>query len=227
MNLIAVIDVGAGNLHSVEKAVRHVAADNDKIIIATKPDDLQSATHIILPGVGAFADCMNGLNKVSGMREALEQKVLRNKTPFFGICVGMQMLFEQGHEHGISKGLGWFKGEVVPLSETIKISGEDSSRDSGRKTNTLKIPHMGWNELNIMKAHPYFDGIKQGDHVYFVHSFHCVPKEDIAVLTTRYGGEVVTAIARENIFATQFHPEKSQKTGLRILQNFLQMPHAA
>ncbi len=212
MKTIAIINVGAGNLYSVEKAVRHVAAADDKIIIATKPEELASATHIILPGVGAFADCMKGLNEATGMREALEQKVLTEQTPFFGICVGMQMLFEQGHEHGITKGLGWFKGEVMPLAPTDK---------------SLKIPHMGWNELKLQNAHLYLKGVEQGDHAYFVHSFHCVPHDDITMLTVDYGGDVVAAIARKNIFATQFHPEKSQKTGLRILQNFLQMSHAS
>ena len=212
MHTIAIIDVGAGNLYSVEKAVRHVASANDKIIVATKAEQLQAATHIILPGVGAFANCMKGLLQTTGMREALEQKVLIEKIPFFGICVGMQMLFEQGHEHEVTQGLGWLKGSVMPLAPADK---------------SLKIPHMGWNELNIQQPHTYFNGLEEANHAYFVHSYHCVPDEDITVLTANYGGDIVAAVARDNIFATQFHPEKSQKTGLRILQNFLQLPHAA
>lgn len=212
MSQIAIIDVGAGNLYSVEKAARHVMAADDQLTIVRAANDVVDADKIILPGVGAFASCMQGLLAIDGLREALIQKVLLDKTPLLGICVGMQILFEAGHEHEICEGLGWIKGEVVPLTP------DDAS---------LKIPHMGWNELIVKTPHPLLSGIEPQAHAYFVHSFHCKPQEDIAIATVDYGGEIVAAIAQENIVATQFHPEKSQKTGLRILQNFLQMPHAA
>jgi glutamine amidotransferase len=214
---IAIIDVGSGNLHSVEKAVRHVAGEQDVVTLCDDAAALEDATHIILPGVGAFGQCMNGLNDLPGMREALEEKVLKQKIPFFGICVGMQMLFECGVEHGVHEGLGWFAGEVRALQELIA----DPS---------LKIPHMGWNELSLSKnssANSILEEIENGDHAYFVHSYHCVPEDSsVIAITVEYGTTIVAAIARDNIFATQFHPEKSQKTGLRILQNFLQQPHA-
>ncbi len=212
MKRVAIIDVGSGNLYSVEKAVRHVVDEDTEVFLCSDAAQLDKATHVILPGVGAFADCMNGLNALLGMREALEAKVLQGDTPFLGICVGMQMLFERGVEYGVHEGLGWFKGEVLALEP------EDKS---------LKIPHMGWNELKLSAEHPLLDGIEQGDHAYFVHSYHCVPTEDIVAVTIDYGGDIVAAIARDNLFATQFHPEKSQKTGLRILENFLQQPHAS
>lgn len=211
MKQVAIIDVGSGNLYSVEKAVRHVADDTTQVTLCNDPAQLAQASHVILPGVGAFADCMNGLNALPGMREALEQKVLQQKAPFFGICVGMQMLFETGFEHGEHAGLGWFKGEVKALMLSDKA---------------LKIPHMGWNELQMKKTHPLLEDVAEGDHAYFVHSYHCVPNEDVVTVTVDYGDEIVAAVARDNIFATQFHPEKSQKTGLRILQNFLQHSHA-
>ena len=207
MRRIAIIDVGSGNLYSVEKAVRHVADAQTQVALCSNADELQAATHVILPGVGAFADCMKGLANLAGMREALERKVLQEKTPFLGICVGMQMLFERSHEHGETQGLGWIKGEVLSLASI------DSS---------LRIPHMGWNELEIEQEHPLVDGVANGDHAYFVHSYHCVPQEKVTTISVDYGGKVVAAIAKDNLFATQFHPEKSQKTGLRLIQNFLQ-----
>ena len=206
MKNIAIIDVGSGNLYSVEKAVRHVVEPDTEVVICSDANKLENATHIILPGVGAFAHCMEGLNSLPNMRESLEQQVLHNKKPFLGICVGMQMLLERSLEHGITEGLGWFKGEVVALSPNNP---------------SFKIPHMGWNELQIEMEHKLLDGVETGDHAYFVHSYHCVVEEDIVAVSVGYGGEVVAAIARDNIFATQFHPEKSQKTGLRILQNFI------
>lgn len=222
---IAIIDVGSGNLYSVEKAVHHVAEDDEAVFLCEEASQLTLATHIILPGVGAFADCMKGLMACDGLREILERRVLEDKVPFLGICVGMQMLFERGHEHGVHEGLGWLKGEVVPLAPNEKRVS-DSSRDSGRNQNNLKIPHMGWNDLQIEMPHPLLEGVENGDHAYFVHSYHCVPEQPITALSVDYGGKVVAAVAKDNLFATQFHPEKSQKTGLRILKNFIEQPHA-
>ncbi len=205
---VAIIDCGAGNLHSVEKAVRKVMGAAPSIV--TDAELLSEATHIILPGVGAFADCMNGLHALKNMKEALEEAVLVQKKPFLGICVGMQMLFERGYEHGEHAGLGWLKGEVVPLKPA------DSS---------MKIPHMGWNPIRFEQdAHPLLRDIDQGAHMYFVHSYHAQPEDRSDVLLTcEYGESVVAAVARGNIMGTQFHPEKSQAAGLQLLKNFVGM----
>lgn len=208
---IAIIDCGAGNLHSVEKAVRKVSAESGKEVhIVTESKQLLNFSHIILPGVGAFADCMQGLSKLDGMVAALEQEVLHNKKPFLGICVGMQMLFEQSHEHGTHAGLGWLKGTVEAI---------DSKKSS------LKIPHMGWNELQFAQAsHPVLEGVEQGAHAYFVHSYHvqCADAGNM-LATVEYGQTLCAAVARDNIIATQFHPEKSQAAGLQLLRNFVGM----
>lgn len=207
---IAIIDCGAGNLHSVRKAFAHVMPADATLQVTAHASDLNQATHIVLPGVGAFADCMAGLEKLPGMRDALEQKVLKGKTPFLGICVGMQMLFEVGHEHGTHKGLGWFKGEVA------RIAPSDSA---------LRIPHMGWNTLRVRREILFTRGVATGDSVYFVHSFAAQhAHEDIVVADVDYGGRVVALVGHENIVATQFHPEKSQRVGLTLLTNFLKMP---
>ena len=206
---VAIIDCGAGNLHSVRKAVASQLPENAALAVVTEAAALEAATHIILPGVGAFADCMNGFTTLPGMRAALEKKVLHGTTPFLGICVGMQMLFQRGHEHGTHEGLGWFEGEVSLLTPNDPA---------------LRIPHMGWNRLrlnNSAKA-PLLRDIKTDDFVYFVHSYAatgCNPQEVLA--TVDYGGEVVAVIGRKNIVGTQFHPEKSQAIGLKMIQNFL------
>ncbi len=208
---IAIIDCGAGNLHSVRKAFAHVTEPMGlNVEVTTSPESLAKASHIVLPGVGTYADCMQGLLKHDGLREALEERVLKQHVPLFGICVGMQMLFERGLEFGTTEGLGWFKGEVK------KLTPNDSS---------LRIPHMGWNTLKLHNpAHPLFSGIEQGAHTYFVHSYHAqgvAPAEVLA--TVDYGGDVVACIGRGNIVATQFHPEKSQRIGLRMIENFVRM----
>lgn len=206
---VAIIDCGAGNLHSVRKAVASQLPADAALSVVTDAAALDAATHIILPGVGAFADCMHGLNSLPGVRAALEKNVLQRNKPFLGICVGMQMLFARGHEHGIHEGLGWFKGEVQ------KITPSDPS---------LRIPHMGWNQLRL--THPQaaiVQHIENGAHVYFVHSYaatDCNSSEVIA--TVDYGGEVVALIGRDRIWGTQFHPEKSQAVGLRLIQNFIE-----
>ncbi len=204
---LAIIDYGSGNLRSVAKAFERMAAPDDRILVSHHPADLNDATHIVLPGVGAFADCMTGLAACSGMRGALEKQVLEAKKPFLGICVGMQLLFTQGHEHGVHDGLNWIPGQVVALAPANPA---------------LKVPHMGWNELSIRMPHPLLAGVHTGDHAYFVHSYHavCDHAQDI-VATTDYGGAVTAVVARGNIMGTQFHPEKSQKAGLQLLENFL------
>ncbi len=206
---IAIIDYGSGNLRSVEKAFERVSsANNSDIMVTSDASELAKATHIVLPGVGAFADCMQGLNNLSGMRDALEQQVTGSRKPFLGICVGMQMLFDTGFEHGEHKGLGWLSGEIRKIE-----------RDS-----SFKIPHMGWNDLHIKSQHPLLDGIKSSDHAYFVHSYHAICKNPSDVrATTDYGGEITAVVASGNIMGTQFHPEKSQEAGLRLIKNFLQI----
>jgi glutamine amidotransferase len=166
----------------------------------------------VLPGVGAFADCMKGLSAVPGMIEALREKVLKEGAPFLGICVGMQLMATVGVEFGRHAGLGWIAGEVV------KITPASSTEDGP----SLKIPHMGWNELKKVQSHALLEGIPAGSHAYFVHSFQLVPAlpEDL-IATTDYGGPLTAMVGNENIAGTQFHPEKSQATGLKLLENFL------
>lgn len=204
---VIIIDYGSGNLRSVAKAFEHVAKEK-KILVTKNPHDLVNASHIVLPGVGAYGDCMKGLSALPGMVETLSEQVLSDKKNFLGICVGMQLLFERGLEHGEHKGLGWLKGDVV------KLSPSDVS---------LKIPHMGWNGLSKKREHPLLSGIENGEHVYFVHSYHAKAENSDILATTDYGGDVVAMVAKDNIMGTQFHPEKSQKAGLVILQNFLSM----
>jgi len=171
---------------------------------------LRDASHIILPGVGAFGDCMRGLLAVKGLRETLEVEVRQKNKWFLGICVGMQLLFERGYEFGVHPGLGWLSGEVV------KINSGNAS---------LKIPHMGWNDLMIqLPDHPIVRGIHTGDHAYFVHSFHaqCADPQNI-VSTTEYGATLTAIVAQNNMIGTQFHPEKSQRVGLDLLRNFLSL----
>lgn len=209
MTHVAIIDCGAGNLHSVRKAVASQLPVAATLEVTTNAETLAKATHIVLPGVGAFADCMSGFSALPGMRDALEHKVLKEKTPFLGICVGMQMLFQRGHEHGVHRGLGWFEGEVRMIAP---------------KDAALRIPHMGWNRLVLQQsANRLFSGITSGSYVYFVHSYaatECKGEEVLA--TVDYGGEVVAVIGRENIWGAQFHPEKSQTTGLAMIRNFLE-----
>ena len=206
---VVIIDYGSGNLRSAAKAFAHVAADHPacEIVVSADAHEVARADRIVLPGVGAFADCMAGLVAVPGMVEALTRAVRQNGRPFLGVCVGLQLLAERGYEHGTHAGLGWIKGEVHRLTPA----------DPG-----LKIPHMGWNELVASRAHPLLAGIEAGAHAYFVHSYHLKAREPADVVATcDYGGPIVAVIARENIAGTQFHPEKSQATGLRLIGNFL------
>lgn len=210
---VAVIDYGSGNLHSAAKALERAAREsgtNAKIVVTSDPDDVRRAERIVLPGVGAFADCKRGLDDVTGMVAALNEATLKKAKPFFGICVGMQLLAERGLEHGVYSGLGWLRGEVD------RIAPNDPS---------LKIPHMGWNTLRVKRRHALFDGIELGDrgqHAYFVHSYHLKPADDSdLVAQAEYGGPITAFVARNNIAGSQFHPEKSQKLGLALLANFL------
>jgi len=211
---VAIVDYGSGNLHSAAKAFERAAREcgyGEPIVVTHDPDQVARAERIVLPGVGAFADCRRGLDAVSGMVEALEARVRHQGRPFLGICVGMQLMAERGREYEVTQGLGWIPGEV----DRITPSDPD-----------LKIPHMGWNTLNAVRPHKLLDGIPvgpQGLHAYFVHSFHLKTAERASLVAEAdYGGPVTAIVGRDTVVGTQFHPEKSQRLGLRLIANFLQ-----
>lgn len=208
---VVLIDYGSGNLRSAAKALERVVAEtgsSETILVTDDADAVRTADRVVLPGVGAFADCRAGLDAVPGMVEALREVVLEKARPFLGICVGMQLMATRGLEHRQADGLDWIAGEVV------RIHPADPA---------LKVPHMGWNELAFEPgAHPLLEGITPGDHAYFVHSYHFVPKDPAhRVATVDYGETLTAMVGRDTMAGTQFHPEKSQATGLRLLSNFL------
>jgi imidazole glycerol-phosphate synthase subunit HisH len=210
---VAIVDYGSGNLHSAHKAFERAAKETGldrRIAITSRPDEVAAADHIVLPGVGAFADCKHGLAAVSGMIEALEEAVHQRGRPFLGVCVGMQLMGGRGLEHKITKGLDWIGGDVAVIHP---------------KESRLKVPHMGWNTLRTIRAHPLLGGIaigESGKHAYFVHSFQLtVSDPGDLIATTDYGGPITAMVGRDNIVGTQFHPEKSQSLGLALIANFL------
>jgi imidazole glycerol-phosphate synthase subunit HisH len=210
---VAIVDYGSGNLHSAAKAFERAAresAHSQPIKVTSDPDVVRHADRVVLPGVGAFADCRRGLEAIPGMINALEEAVRMRGRPFFGICVGMQLMAERGREYKVTPGLGWIAGEVD------KIAPSDAA---------LKIPHMGWNTLDVKKPHALLDGIATGAnglHAYFVHSYELKPaqKNDL-VAQSDYGGPLTAIVGRDNMVGTQFHPEKSQRLGLALIANFL------
>jgi glutamine amidotransferase len=207
---IAIIDYGSGNLRSAakafERAIRESGSDQ-RVVVTSDPDQVRRAGRIVLPGVGAFGDCLAGLAAIDGIIETLREAVLDHGKPFLGICVGMQLLASTAHEYGDHTGLDWIAGHVE------KLKPEDAS---------LKIPHMGWNTLHIVNPHPIFHGLDNGAHVYFVHSNHLKTKNpDDRIAIANYGGVITAMVGLDNIIGTQFHPEKSQAAGIRLLQNFL------
>ncbi len=206
--IVAIVDYGAGNLRSAEKALAAAAEGSARVIVTADPDAVRNADRVVLPGVGAFADCKRGLDSLSGMTQALDEAVLRRGKPFLGICVGMQLMASVGVEFGEHRGLDWIKGKVVALDPADRA---------------LRIPQMGWNDLKLRDVrHPVLSAIHPGDHAYFVHSYHFVADRTQDVLATvEYGGPVAAIIGRDNLLGVQFHPEKSQQVGLRLLASFL------
>ena len=221
---VALIDYGSGNLRSAEKALARTASDagtGHEIVVTSDPAQVAAAERIVLPGVGAFADCMRGVSSIPGMIAALEDKGLKRGTPFLGICVGMQLLADVGREYGDHAGLGWIPGEVVRMSP-LPSASQTSSPTRGEGNSMLKIPHMGWNALSFPQPHALTRDMPEGTDVYFVHSYCIRPKAREHVLaTTDYGGDLAALIGRDNIVGTQFHPEKSQAVGLAFLERFL------
>ena len=208
---VVIVDYGSSNLRSAAKAFERGAVESGlslKALLSSNPNDVRNASRIVLPGVGSFADCRAGLMALDGMIDVLNEAVIEKAMPFLGICVGMQLMGSVGLEHGIHMGLGWLNGTVRVLEPIDK---------------TLKIPHMGWNELVLKSAsHPVLEGLGNYPHVYFVHSYFldCDSPKDV-LATVDYGGSVTAMVARENMIGTQFHPEKSQHIGLRLIRNFL------
>lgn len=203
---VALVDYDSGNLHSAEKAFALMGREaGAEVFVTSDPELVRKADRIVLPGDGAFPACRAALDAVPGMVEALREAVLGRTVPFMGICVGMQMLAEVGHEYRDTEGLGWIGGEI----EAIAAPG-------------LKVPHMGWNDLRLLSPHPLLEGISTGDHAYFVHSWQFRVADPAHLLACAdYGGPVTAVVGRDNIVGTQFHPEKSQAVGLRIIGNFL------
>lgn len=210
MTRVAIIDYGSGNLRSAAKAFERAISDAGlamDVVVTADADAVRNADRIVLPGVGAFGDCKRGLESLPGMVEAMTERVMRGGRPFLGICVGMQLLATIGREHGTHRGLNWIVGEVVAMEPA------DGS---------LKIPHMGWNDLRVRRSHPVLDGLPDDAHAYFVHSYRFVPADPLHMLASvEYGGVVAAVVGRDNIVGTQFHPEKSQATGLQVITNFL------
>jgi glutamine amidotransferase len=210
---VAIIDYGSGNLHSAAKAFERAARgmENPQDVVVTRdPETVYRADRIVLPGVGAFADCRRGLDAVNGMADAMTEAVRNKARPFLGICVGMQLMATRGKEHVITEGLNWIEGDVV------KIAPDDEN---------LKIPHMGWNTLELVQEHPVLERLPlgpKGRHAYFVHSYHLDPGSESDVLArANYGGPVTAIVAKDTAIGTQFHPEKSQRFGLALISNFL------
>ncbi|WP_315743611.1 MULTISPECIES: imidazole glycerol phosphate synthase subunit HisH [unclassified Bradyrhizobium] len=210
---VAIIDYGSGNLHSAAKAFERAARsmeDPQKIVVTSDPETVYRADRIVLPGVGAFADCRRGVDAVDGMLEALNEAVRHKARPFFGICVGMQLMASRGKEHVITEGFDWIAGDVE------KIVPRDES---------LKIPHMGWNTLDLVQEHPVLERLPlgpNGRHAYFVHSYHLnAANENDVLARADYGGPITAIVAKDTAIGTQFHPEKSQRFGLALISNFL------
>ena len=210
---VAIVDYGSGNLHSAAKAFERAARESghdQPILVTSDPAQVAAASRVVLPGVGAFADCRRGLDDIPGMVDALNSAVRQKGRPFFGICVGMQLMAERGREYQVTPGLGWIAGEVD------RIAPSDPA---------LKIPHMGWNTLDMLRPHPLLADIPLGPdglHAYFVHSYELKTAQRAELVAQAdYGGPLTAIVGRDNMVGTQFHPEKSQRLGLQLIANFL------
>ncbi|MBS0563948.1 MAG: imidazole glycerol phosphate synthase subunit HisH [Proteobacteria bacterium] len=209
MSLTVLVDYDSGNLHSAEKAFQRMAAETGAgaVLVSSRPEDVARADRIVLPGDGAFPSCRTALDRFAGLYAAIDEAVMHRGRPFLGICIGMQMLATRGHEYRPTRGFGWIGGEVERIAP-----------GDGR----LKVPHMGWNDLVIDRPHPVLAGIETGSHAYFVHSYHFRVADPAHLLAhCDYGGPITAIVGRDNIVGAQFHPEKSQATGLRLIANFL------
>ncbi|MEZ5779289.1 MAG: imidazole glycerol phosphate synthase subunit HisH [Paracoccaceae bacterium] len=207
--LTVLVDYDSGNLHSAEKAFSRMAAETGQgaVIVSSRPEDVARADRIVLPGDGAFPSCRAALDRFTGLFEAIEEAVTVRARPFLGICIGMQMMATRGLEHGKTRGFDWIGGEVLRIEPADK---------------TLKVPHMGWNDLIVDRPHPVLQGIETGQHAYFVHSYHFrVADAAHRLAHCDYAGDITAIVGRANMIGTQFHPEKSQATGLRLIANFL------
>ena len=207
---IVIIDYGLGNIVSAQQSFLKVVYDSffdAEVIVSSQPSDIYTSSHIVLPGQGAFSSCIDGLKNIFGMIEALEDNVLKNKKPFLGICVGMQLLAEKGYENGVHQGLGWIKGSIKKL-----------------KVNKLKLPHMGWNNIKIINDSSEMSFNQKKNDYYFVHSyfFDCLDEKNI-IASTQYGLDFPSIVRKENIYGVQFHPEKSSEQGLGLIKNFLSL----
>ena len=210
--LVTVVDYGVGNLRSIAKSIEKANSDNNlNYIVKVSSDitDVKKADKIVLPGQGSFKACKNGINNIKGLKEELDESILVKKKPIYGICAGMQLFATKGYEEEETSGLNWIPGEVIKLD---------------LKSSKLKIPHMGWNELKIENQSKVFKNVADKNHAYFIHSYEFIPRDKKHIsITTNYGKDVIAAVSLENIFGSQFHPEKSQNTGIKILTNFLNL----
>ena len=206
---VTIVDYNSGNISSVINSFKEVAKDKVNIEVTADLKTIKTSDKVVLPGQGSFKSCIDGLNSINGLIDTLNEFAIHNKKPLLGICVGLQMFADVGYEEVETKGLGWISGKVSQIDN---------------KGGKFKLPHIGWNEINIMKDSKIFEGIENNSHMYFVHSYEFVPEDKSVILaTTDYSSSVVCAAEKENIFGTQFHPEKSDKIGLKIINNFINL----
>jgi len=206
---ITIVDYKSGNISSVINSFNEVAKDKVKIEVTSDINKIKSSDKVVLPGQGSFKSCVDGLNNINGLIDVLNEFAINNKKPLLGICVGLQMFADIGYEETETKGLGWISGKVSKIDD---------------KNGKYKLPHIGWNQINIVKESKIFNNIENNSHMYFVHSYEFIPKDkNVISATTDYSSNVVCAVEKENIFGTQFHPEKSDKMGLKIIDNFISL----
>ena len=206
---VTIVDYNSGNISSVINSFKEVAKDKVNIEVTSDLNKIKSSDKVILPGQGSFKSCVNALNSINGLVDILNEFVFKNKKPLLGICVGLQMFADIGYEETETKGLGWIPGKVSKIDN---------------KKGKYKLPHIGWNQINIIKENKIFKNIKNNSHMYFVHSYEFIPNDKTVIsATTDYSSNIVCAVEKENIFGTQFHPEKSDKIGLKIIDNFINL----